>query len=138
MTTRSPSKHCIKCRKEKSLTDFYKHACMTDGRLNKCIECCKNYAALRRIRSDELRIYERARYREGKKKANSAEWRKRNPEKYRAQNAVNNAIRDGKLVRQPCRVCGSKAHAHHPDYDKPLEVDWLCPLHHAREHHDVL
>lgn len=135
---RSLSKPCIKCRKVKALDEFYPHARMSDGRLNKCKECCKDYAALRRLRTERPREIERARYRAGKKKPNGADWRRRNPEKYRAQNAVNNAIRDGKLVRQPCQVCGRKAHAHHPDYSKPLEVEWLCPLHHSREHADVL
>jgi hypothetical protein len=25
-------------------------------------------------------------------------------------------------------------HAHHTDYSKPLEVDWLCMKHHVSEH----
>ena len=45
-------------------------------------------------------------------------------------------IRSGKLIRQPCEVCGTneKVEAHHDDYTKPLEVRWLCKKHHA-EHH---
>ena len=39
--------------------------------------------------------------------------------------------------RQPCEVCGAQADAHHEDYYKPLEVKWLCPLHHRRLHHAV-
>jgi hypothetical protein len=62
------------------------------------------------------------------------EWRARNPEKYKAQNAVNNAIRDGKLIRKGCEVCGDKAHAHHEDYSRPLDVVWLCPIHHGERH----
>ena len=40
------------------------------------------------------------------------------------------------LPLQPCEVCGvdKNIHRHHPDYDKPLEVMYLCPLHHARWH----
>ena len=45
------------------------------------------------------------------------------------------AIRRGKLVRQPCEVCGSQpVDAHHDDYSQPLNVRWLCPAHH-RAHH---
>lgn len=59
----------------------------------------------------------------------------RDPHKRKARNAVNNALRDGKLKRGPCEVCGSKkVTAHHEDYSKPLQVRWLCPLHHAAEH----
>lgn len=133
-----PSKPCIKCGSKKPLSEFYKHARMADGRLNKCKECCKNYGALRRLRSDRPREIDKARYKAGKRKNSSPAWRKQNPEKYRAQTTVNNAIRDGKLVRQPCRVCGEKAHAHHPDYSKPLEVDRLCARHHSWEHNDVV
>ena len=33
----------------------------------------------------------------------------------------------GFLVPKPCERCGAKAdHKHHDDYDKPLEVTWLC------------
>ena len=34
-----------------------------------------------------------------------------------------------------CEVCGEvNVHGHHYDYTKPLDVKWLCPLHHVREH----
>lgn len=43
------------------------------------------------------------------------------------------AIRTGILVRQPCCECGkSKSEAHHEDYAKPLDVQWLCRFHHRR------
>lgn len=48
---------------------------------------------------------------------------------------VAKALREGKLVKQPCGVCGeAEVEAHHPDYDKPLEVVWLCKKHHHAEH----
>lgn len=49
--------------------------------------------------------------------------------------AVFGAIKQGLLVSQPCEKCaGSDAEAHHDDYDKPLEVRWLCRSCH-RTHH---
>lgn len=37
----------------------------------------------------------------------------------------------GKLIQRPCYLCGNeKSEAHHPDYDKPLEVVWVCRKHH--------
>ena len=35
----------------------------------------------------------------------------------------------------PCEVCGAtKTHRHHPDYDNPTKVVFLCPLHHKQLH----
>lgn len=46
------------------------------------------------------------------------------------------AIESGLLIRQPCRDCGAaKVQAHHTDYSKPFEVQWLCPPCHYAEHH---
>jgi len=60
---------------------------------------------------------------------------KRHPEGTVARNRINNAISRNKLKRQLCCVCGSpKAHGHHPSYDKPLNVIWLCALHHKQIH----
>lgn len=53
------------------------------------------------------------------------------------------AIARGRLVPQPCEVCGrmekhsdgrSSVHAHHDDYNKPLEVRWLCDQDHRAWH----
>jgi ribosomal protein S27AE len=62
-------------------------------------------------------------------------WRKNNPDKVRAHWIVANAIRYGKLKRQPCEKCGNpKSHAHHKDYSKPLEIEWLCHDCHWKAH----
>jgi hypothetical protein len=62
--------------------------------------------------------------------------RERYPDKCRAGEKVLGAIKTGKLKRQPCEVCGSteNIHGHHDDYEKPLEVRWLCARHHRIEH----
>lgn len=60
---------------------------------------------------------------------------RRRPQAYKAVNVVNHAIRDGKLKRMPCEICGdSKSEAHHCDYSKPLEIQWLCKAHHVAWH----
>lgn len=63
--------------------------------------------------------------------------RERYPEKYKARNAVGNAIRKGTLARQPCETCSGKAEAHHPDYSRPLDVVWLCRSHHKQLHKEL-
>lgn len=65
-------------------------------------------------------------------------WRARNPDKYKAQTIVGNAIRDGRLVKVPCEElsvdCKGPIQAHHDDYARPLDVRWKCRYHHEREH----
>ena len=61
-------------------------------------------------------------------------WRERNPEKYQAHLEVKRAIYNGAIKKTGCIVCGEKAQAHHEDYSKPLEVIWLCQVHHADHH----
>lgn len=64
-----------------------------------------------------------------------ARYRERYPEKQKARWILQAAIQRGTVKRMPCDVCGNpKSQAHHDDYDKPLEVIWLCALHH-NEHH---
>lgn len=44
-------------------------------------------------------------------------------------------IKRGALKKLPCSVCGdANSQIHHPDYDKPLEVVWLCRKHHLELH----
>jgi hypothetical protein len=53
----------------------------------------------------------------------------------RAYKAFNAALKEGRLTRQPCVICGDpRSQGHHPDYRKPLEVHWLCQRHHMRVH----
>lgn len=131
-------KPCIKCGQIKCLADFYKHKQMGDGHLNKCKECCKEDSINNRWKNiDRIREYDRSRgYRQGTEYIR--EYKKKYPNKYRAHTMVNNAIRDKKLFRQPCEICGcsKRIHAHHDDYLKPLNVRWLCCAHHKQWHRD--
>lgn len=67
------------------------------------------------------------------------EWDRNNPEKRRAHKLVEKAIERGEIIKQPCSVCGEmKAHAHHDDYSRPMDIMWLCPLHHRRRHAELI
>jgi hypothetical protein len=62
----------------------------------------------------------------------------RYPEHASARYAVRKAIKNGKITRMPCEVCGGlKVDAHHDDYSKPLEVRWLCKKHHREVHNGI-
>lgn len=69
---------------------------------------------------------------------NNRNWRKNNPLKVRAHIAVNNAIRSGRMAKPTkcckCGVVSSELQAHHNDYEKPLEVTWLCSCCHSSLH----
>lgn len=48
---------------------------------------------------------------------------------------VHDAIIRGKITKEVCEVCGAEqAEAHHDDYNKPLEVRWLCKKCHTEWH----
>lgn len=48
---------------------------------------------------------------------------------------VNEALESGALIKGLCAVCQSvDVVGHHRDYDKPLEVEWLCRKHHMEAH----
>lgn len=144
-------RQCRTCGESKPLMDFYSR---TNGTLDRhCKPCrCVKVRANRLVKVEQYREYERGRAslphrielreayaatpegREALKRGSEA-WSRRNPIKRAAHMAVSNALRDGKLTRQPCEVCGeAKAHAHHDDYGRPLDVRWLCTTHHAAWH----
>lgn len=68
----------------------------------------------------------------------------RNLKQDAAHRAVRDALRRGEIVRpSTCGRCGASPspgkhgqpmiEAHHHDYDKPLEIEWLCKLCHYKE-----
>jgi hypothetical protein len=97
-------KKCFKCSLEKPLDDFYKHKEMSDGHLNKCIECTKKDSSKREsnlrlnlewIEKEKLRAREKY-YRLGYKEKNKPSPEKKKlimerynskfPEKLKAKN----------------------------------------------------
>jgi hypothetical protein len=129
-------KKCFKCGEVKSLTDFYKHPQMPDGRVNKCKECNKKDVRENRlIKVEYYRNYDKDR---GNRQSNKyrQEYLQKYPNKYKAHTIVSNAIRDKKLFKKPCEICGSNKsiHAHHDDYLEPLNIRWLCAAHHSQWH----
>jgi len=113
---------------------------------------CRQIRDDRKENPEKYRLRDRARYERDKDKriALAKKWADGHPEKRKgicrkwiennqgkraAHVKAGNAIKGGKLVRQPCEVCGeSKVHAHHEYYSKPLDVVWLCSKHHALRH----
>jgi hypothetical protein len=48
---------------------------------------------------------------------------------------IRKAFKTGQLKRQPCVVCGREnGDVHHFDYERPLDVTFLCQRHHNELH----
>jgi hypothetical protein len=137
------SKECFKCNSIKPLTEFYKHSQMADGHVNKCKECNKNDVSANRNKNlEKYREYDRKRGKIPERiKANTEinrAWRAEDTRRVLAHTSVARAIRNGSLFRLPCVRCGeAKSLAHHEDYDKPLEVMWLCQPCHKQRHKEI-
>ena len=137
------SKECFKCHAVKPLSEFYKHPMMADGHVNKCKDCNKKDVTDNRNKNIErIREYDRERGKNPERIKAIAEvvkvWRCVDRRRSSAHNAVSRAIKAGTLDRKPCIRCGdAKSVAHHEDYDKPLEVMWLCQPCHKKRHKEL-
>lgn len=136
-------KQCFKCKATLPLAEFYRHAAMADGYLNKCKTCTKQDAHQHRHGEGRERVldYDRKRsrlpHRTALRRAVSLDWMTNHPKERRAQNILSRAVRSGKVIPwEVCAVsdCDRKPEAHHPDYDAPLSVVWLCRAHHMQAH----
>jgi len=128
-------KKCFECGEKLPFSKFYKHKQMADGYLGKCKTCTKKTVSIyKEFNLDRIREYDRKRNSRCTK-AYADEYRTKFPNKYKAHTLVGNAIRDKKLYREICEDCENKStHAHHDDYLKPLNVRWLCAIHHKQWH----
>ena len=65
------------------------------------------------------------------------EYQKKNKKGCSARYIVANAIRSGRIIRpENCTKCGkiAKIRAHHDDYNRPLDIVWLCESCHKLLH----
>lgn len=136
-------KTCSKCCETKPLDSFYAHPKAKDGLLAKCKDCHKadvrkNYAEKR----PQYQAYEAERNATEKRREHRRAAGKRhywsNHEKARARAELKRAVREGRVQRKPCQVCGDpRSDGHHHDYSKPLDVEWMCFKCHRAEHGQV-
>lgn len=141
-------KYCPTCQQTKPSAEFYRKAGASDGLRSECKECWRaRDKAWRAANPKQMHVnLKRWRHRYPEKAtAATRRHRRRYPEKRKAQNEVNHAIRDGRLTRPDlCENCGGPGQpfdddrapiqAHHHDYSKPLDVEWLCRDCHGARH----
>ena len=155
------TKRCCRCKQDVDILLFGIDKSRNDGMAPRCKPCrkiiaqektevSKKYYNLHRDELAEKRLenidarreYDK-RYRQENKAKIALYHKKRrfnNPKKEYAIRSINNAIKLGKMVKpQVCSFCGEvkKLDGHHEDYDKPLEVIWLCRRCHMAVHAEL-
>jgi len=51
---------------------------------------------------------------------------------------VRSSLVKGLIEKKPCEKCGEKkSEAHHEDYNKPLDIVWLCKRCHKQRHQQI-
>ncbi len=135
-------KQCSKCHELKPETEFYKDTRTKDGLKCQCKKChCETTMRTRDINKHRQsnKEFMRREHQNNPDKVRSY-WRTRqetDPRKIRARSLLNSAIRRGKVKRPSyCEKCGASGmvYGHHKDYNKPLDVEWLCADCHGKQH----
>ncbi len=150
-------KRCSRCGQIKSLEEFSRNRNLPLGRNSWCRKCFAAHSrspkgrisqarrSRKYQRSEKGRVSGRRSDRKYRQQAEHREKRAQIFTKYnashvkenRAKGKVRYAIAKGLLIRpNVCSNCGRKGriNAHHEDYDKPLQVDWLCETCHRLLH----
>jgi len=131
-------KVCTQCKASKPISGFYVRNKAKGSFTSYCKECYKKYDTVRYYSNREKRLKEaREAYANPEVKKRKLDYSKRyiGTVKWVCRQATRNAVAAGKLIKKNCEVCDDpNVEAHHSDYGKPLEVNWLCIGHHKRVH----
>ena len=99
------------------------------------------YRLWRQVNNERSREYHRKYDSEQYKKhpererARRKRYQDKYPERIKANGKLNRVVKRGLIIKLPCNVCKDvKTVAHHDDYNKPLDVIWLCEIHHKERH----
>ena len=134
-------KICSSCNVDKNLSEFGVRMASRDGLTASCKACQSIRDKARANDPDRVKArIEYAKTPRGKAAGYKAKlaWATRNTQKRKAHVIVGNAIRDGKIFKQPCENCGAtnNIEAHHEDYSYPFLIKWFCTKCHSKHHHE--
>jgi len=136
------TKVCSACRLVKSLTEFYTERCRKDG-LSYVCKSCASLKAKRYYATDQgrktLAAYRRSDKGRQVRRLCVEKYYEENPLARVAHKALNHAVEAGRIVKPTsCEACqksdAAHIHGHHEDYNKPLDVRWVCPACHRKIH----
>ena len=126
------TKVCSRCKQEKSKSEFFLSRRAKDSLQDWCKTCKLSYQRSPTGKESKKKSGKKYRQspagREAQKKSDKKQ-RLKFPEKEKARQAVKYAVGIGGLIRPwYCELCfiTCQPEAHHLDYSKPLEVEWLC------------
>ena len=127
------TRRCTTCAALKPLAAFVRSARSSTGYRSTCRACRRDYTAQWRLdHPGYQRAYDVTRKGRTVHRRGAARQRKAHPERVRAQNLLRYAVRSGGILKPVmCPVCQLWAaprhmNGHHPDYSKPLDVEWMC------------
>lgn len=131
------SKRCSICKRNLPLSQFANWKNSADGRAYRCRRCARMYYKANR---EAYRRRSNLHYRAHAEKyiELNAAYARAHPDRSRARARAGRARRSGALKPGPCEDCGAlstKTVAHHSDYNKPLDVTWLCTRCHWQRHY---
>lgn len=135
---------CRDCGEVKPLSEFSKDRRKPSGTGPYCIKCKSARCAVIRKRPyvmAKAALYARERYQSHKE--NRAKYDKGRPRpgkdqtKALARRILQEHVKAGKIHKpSECQSCGlvCVTQGHHHDYEKPIDVEWLCPACHSMRH----
>lgn len=142
------TKQCSKCKQIKSISEFNKQSTCKNGIRSYCKSCQKvmdrNYEKTTKgktVRRKALKKYRKTAKGKAARKASLKRFYAYNPNHKKAGDAVNHAIRDGKLISPKfllCHYCPKPAqqyhHWHGYEPEHWLDIVPACKSCHVKEH----
>lgn len=141
---------CSKCKEWKGSDGFHKDPRKTTGLASRCKACAAAYSkwhAENYPTAQEVRLRAARKYREANRELERERHRKwkikvgyrGQPSNYKARCRAKLAyyVKKGRVIKPShCSKCGAPPpiEAHHEDYSKPCDVQWLCRVCHGKKH----
>lgn len=133
---------CSTCKQYFSKEGFYLDKRKWNGIKSQCRSChikgsirTRDKENANRIRRESMRRMRKKQPEKYREREREASKKREKDIRYYARKCLNNAVARGIIIKpEKCSKCGEtkKLTAHHADYTKPLEVEWLFYECHAK------